>query len=108
MDNSKAVADGTFDSQLDELAGTIASTAGAGFEWLLRVEYEVSYSLFTCDQPVPGQCSDTSYQDAFKHVAQRLKGTHGLTNVKLVYHVIYGDLDAPCLYPGDEVVDVIG
>ena len=68
----------------------------------------MSYNFFTCGQPVIGQCTDTSYQAAFKHVVQRLKGTHGLTNVQFVFHVMYGALDAPCLYPGDDVVDVIG
>lgn len=75
---------------------------------ILRVEYEVSYALFTCEQPIPDSCSDHTYQNAFRHVAQRLKGTHALTNLQLVFHVVYGAADAPCLYPGDDVVDVIG
>ena len=28
------------------------------------------------------------------------------SNVQFVFHVVYGDADAPCLYPGSDVVDV--
>ena len=97
------IADGKFDSQLDELANTFISMSS--LTWLLRIEYEVSYSLFTCKDPGP-TCDDMSYQSAFQHVAQFLRGK--ADNVKFVFHVMYGDLDAPCMYPGDDAVDIIG
>ena len=41
--NSLDLAAGKYDTQLDELAAVIRSTS-PGFNWLLRVEYEVSAS----------------------------------------------------------------
>lgn len=99
---------GVYDEQLAAL-GRLLGSYGPGLRFLLRVEYEVSYSLFTCAQPAPGACNDTTYQQAFRRVRAVLGGAAApARNVLFVFHVVYGGADAPCLYPGDDAVDVIG
>jgi beta-mannanase len=105
---SVGIANGRFDAQLDEMVDVFKSMPAATF--LLRVEYEVSYSLFTCEQPTQN-CRDQTYQNAFRYVVSHIRTKKQVANVKFVFHVMYGAEDARCLYPDgeqDEFVDVIG
>ena len=62
------IATGLYDTQLDEMVTVFNTFPEVTF--LLRVEYEVSYQLFTCEAPSK-TCSDTTYQHAFQVIIDR-------------------------------------
>ena len=114
---------GSWDSQIDAFAQTMASRPDTRF--YLRIGYEVSLLLFAYkngnqyvvdwlnqqanaginvfDNPDAIAAFDRqAYIDAYNYVANRIRNVNGVSNVDFVYHPVRGYNDTRWLYPGSQ------
>ena len=94
VEGVRAVANGEFDAEIDNIANIMASNPN--LKYLLRIGYEVSLYGFEDVQ---------AYKDAYNHVANRIRNVNGVNHVDFVYHPVRGFNDAREMYPGGQYVD---
>ena len=106
------IANGQYDSQINELASVIKKYSN--LKWLIRVGYEVSELIFGYKNPSgcqngyqPSDIDNTNYHNAYNHIVTKMKAA-GVTNAAYVYHPVRGTSDTEGLFPGSSNVDHIG
>ncbi len=98
-----AAASGAYDAQFSQLGATIVSNGGAKAE--LRLGWEFNGNWY----PWNANADPTNYKAAFRHIVGVLRAVPG-SQFSIVWNpsMAAGSVSADTLWPGDDVVDLVG